>query len=92
MRTVEDLQSYGERELVEEIQVLERELLKERIERARDRWKIVAQENGWYFEPFYIHVWIKKDDHGHMVVSDSVAHKGMEDAGGDMIDELVKGE
>jgi hypothetical protein len=47
--------------------------LKSKVEKARDFWSKVAKDNGWYVEPFYVLVWMDKDEE----VLDSVSHTGM---------------
>lgn len=43
------------------------------IDTHREFWAQVANENGWYVEPFYVHVWI--DENSEIV--DSVSYKGL---------------
>jgi len=43
------------------------------VEDCRQFWAKVAQENGWYVEPFYVQVWVDSDG----AITDSVSHKGM---------------
>ena len=43
------------------------------IEDCRTFWSKIARENGWYVEPFYVHVWIDGDG----VIIDSVSHRDM---------------
>ncbi|HRF28681.1 MAG TPA: hypothetical protein PL051_03535 [Candidatus Saccharibacteria bacterium] len=61
----------------------------QKIEDSRESWAEVARKFGWYFEPFYIQVWI--DEFGEVV--DTVGHKGMRDSRGDILisDELDDG-
>lgn len=65
------------------------EAARQKIEDSRERWAEIAKKFGWYFEPFYIQVWI--DEFGEVV--DTVGHKGMEDSRGDILiaDELDDG-
>jgi len=44
------------------------------IEEHREFWANVAKDNGWYFEPFYVVVYL--DDDGKIV--DSLSHKGLD--------------
>lgn len=44
------------------------------IEKARAFWAKVAQENGWYAEPFFVQVWV---DPTTGLVSDSVSSRDM---------------
>jgi len=53
----------------------------ERIEECRESWTEIAKKFDWYFEPFYIQVWI--DETGKVL--DSVSHKGMQDTQGDLL-------
>ena len=48
-------------------------VLSTKVEKARDFWSKVAKDNGWYVEPFYVQVWIDKDEE----VLDSVSHRDM---------------
>lgn len=61
----------------------------QKIEDSRESWAEIAKKFGWYFEPFYIQVWI--DEFGEVV--DTVGHKGMQDSRGDILisDELDNG-
>lgn len=61
----------------------------QKIEDSRASWAEVAKKFDWYFEPFYIQVWI--DEFGEVV--DTVGHKGMQDSRGDILiaDELDDG-
>ena len=45
----------------------------EQIEKHREYWAEIAQENGWYIQPFFIQVWVDPD--GEIV--DSVAYEGL---------------
>lgn len=65
------------------------EMTYQRIEECRESWAAIAKKFDWYFEPFYIQVWI--DETGKVI--DSVGHKGMQDARGDLliVDELDDG-
>ena len=47
--------------------------LQTEIEKHRMFWADVAKENNWYTEPFYVQVWIDKNDD----ISDSVSHIGL---------------
>jgi len=47
--------------------------LKSKVEKARDFWSKVAKDNDWYVEPFYVQVWMDKDEE----VLDSVSHRDM---------------
>lgn len=62
------------------------EAAREKIEASREGWAQIAKKFGWYFEPFYIQVWM--NEFGDVV--DIVGHKGMEDSRGDIfiLDEL----
>ena len=48
-------------------------VLSTKVEKARDFWSKVAKDNGWYVEPFYVQVWMDKDEE----VLDSVSHRDM---------------
>ena len=37
------------------------ELIKSKVEEARNIWSIVAKNNDWYVEPFHVQVWIDKN-------------------------------
>lgn len=65
------------------------EAAREKIESSRERWVEIAKKFDWYFEPFYMQVWI--DEFGEVV--DTASHKGMEDSRGDIfiLDELDDG-
>ncbi len=65
------------------------EATRQKIEHSRESWAEIAKKFGWYFEPFYIQVWI--DEFGEVV--DTVGHKGMQDSRGDILisDELDDG-
>ena len=43
------------------------------VDEHREYWAEVAKKNGWYKEPFYVHVWVDKDG----FVEDSVSYQGM---------------
>ena len=45
----------------------------EALEEKRQFWAKVAQENGWYKEPFYVQVWV--DEAGKVI--DSVSHRDL---------------
>ena len=47
------------------------EATRQKIEHSRESWAEIAKKFGWYFEPFYIQVWI--DEFGEVV--DTVGHK-----------------
>jgi hypothetical protein len=51
-----------------------KESLQVEINSHREYWAEIARSNGWYFEPFYIHVWV--DDKGEIV--DSVSYRGLD--------------
>lgn len=57
------------------------EAAREKIESSRESWAEIAKKFGWYFEPFYIQVWM--NEFGEVV--DTAGHKGMEDSRGDML-------
>lgn len=57
------------------------EAARQKIEDSRERWAEIAKKFDWYFEPFYIQVWI--DELGEVV--DTVGHKGMADSRGDIL-------
>lgn len=65
------------------------EAARQKIEDSRESWAAVAKKFGWYFEPFYIQVWI--DEFGEVV--DTVGLRGMDDSSGDILisDELDDG-
>lgn len=65
------------------------EAAREKIEDSRESWAEIAKKFDWYFEPFYIQVWI--DEFGEVV--DTVGHKGMQESRGDILiaDELDDG-
>ena len=65
------------------------EAARQKLEDRRERWAEIAKKFDWYFEPFYIQVWI--DEFGEVV--DTVGHKGMADSRGDILiaDELDDG-
>lgn len=65
------------------------ETARQKIEDSRERWAEIAKKFDWYFEPFYVQVWI--DESGEVV--DTVGHKGMADSLGDILiaDELDDG-
>ena len=44
------------------------------LETARHTWAVIANENGWYHEPFFVQVWVDPD--GHVV--DSVAYRDLD--------------
>lgn len=44
------------------------------LETHRGYWADIARSNGWYTEPFYVHVWI--DDKGD--IADSVSYRGLD--------------
>lgn len=46
---------------------------KNRIEACREFWAKIAKKNGWYKEPFFVHVWA--DSQGN--VTDSVSYQGL---------------
>lgn len=46
---------------------------KENFEYHRKGWSEVAKKNGWYYEPFYIQVWVNRQ--GNIV--NSVAIRGL---------------
>lgn len=43
------------------------------IEERRAHWAKIAKANGWYQEPFYIQIWIDKNN----IITDSVSFRGM---------------
>ena len=47
--------------------------IKSKVEKARDFWSKVAKDNGWDVDPFYVQVWMDKDEE----VLDSVSHRDM---------------
>jgi hypothetical protein len=65
------------------------EAARQKIEDSRESWAEIAKKFDWYFEPFYIQVWI--DEFGEVV--DTVGHKGMKESRGDILiaDELDDG-
>lgn len=44
------------------------------IEEQREVWALIARENGWYTEPFYVQVWVDKQGN----VLDSVSWRGID--------------
>lgn len=57
------------------------EVAREKIESSRQSWAEIAKRFDWYFEPFYIQVWI--NEFGEVI--DTVGHKGMSDSRGDVL-------
>ena len=47
--------------------------LQTEIEKHRALWAYIAKKNKWYFEPFYVQVWV--DDDGE--IRDSVSYTGL---------------
>ena len=47
--------------------------IKSKVEEARIFWSKVAKDNGWYVEPFFVQVWMDKDEE----IIDSVSHRDM---------------
>jgi len=43
------------------------------IETHRKFWAQVARQHNWYTEPFFVHVWVDKNNE----IVDSVSHKGL---------------
>ena len=50
------------------------EEIQKNIEKHRTFWMQVAQQHGWYVEPFYVQVWVREDGQ----IFDSVSHIGMQ--------------
>jgi hypothetical protein len=44
------------------------------LETSRSRWKTIAQENGWYKEPFYVQVFVDPETN---TIYDSVSSTGL---------------
>lgn len=43
------------------------------IEKHRDLWAKIAKDNGWYYEPFFVQVWIDPETNE---IYDSVSTRG----------------
>lgn len=52
---------------------LNKQSLDVQIEDHRQWWAKIAEENGWYSQPFFVQVWV--DDEGE--ITDSVSYKGL---------------
>lgn len=50
------------------------ESLQLEINTHREYWAEIARSNGWYTDPFFIHVWV--DCNGEVV--DSVSYRGLD--------------
>jgi len=44
------------------------------IEEHRAYWAEIARDNGWYTDPFYVQVWVRRKDG---IILDSVSFAGM---------------
>ena len=51
------------------------------INQHRQTWEIIAKDKGWHTEPFYIQAWV----HSNGTVFDVAGHRGMAEAGKDII-------
>jgi hypothetical protein len=49
------------------------ESLQVEIDTHREYWAEIAHSNGWYTDPFFVHVWV--NDNGEIV--DSVSYRGL---------------
>ena len=51
-----------------------KESLQVEINIHREYWAEIARSNGWYTNPFFVHVWV--NDNGEII--DSVSYRGLD--------------